>query len=417
MESKSSLESQVEINLQHYPDRQHRIVLAFSGGLDSCVLLDIIKKLLPANRLLAWHVHHGLLDCADEMALFCRETADKHQVPFRLSYLDLEQTMPNLESSARNARYREFERGLVDSDVLLTAHHADDQVETFFLNLFRGSGSAGLRGIAQNRKLSNNDILRPLLEVSRATIYDYAQHHAISWFEDPSNQSSRFDRNYLRHQVIPALKQRWPGMLKSINRVCRIQSETQQILNEVAEADYRLCQVDRRRLNKQALVQLSKARQKNLILYWLRKNQLKSLPVGRLESLITQLQAQHQKNPRIQGDGYEMRIYDNQLFIVKPIETVETEGNYSFDEKDELVLPALKVRLSRKEVFKHLNIADTNQRIHIDFRSNNKPRASEKHRLKRLFQKHRVPPWMRDHTPLVFVDGEFKDILILEADI
>jgi tRNA(Ile)-lysidine synthase len=413
MESPSSLEILVQDILQHYVGRQHRVVLAFSGGLDSCVLIHLLQKALPIDSLLAWHVHHGLLDCADDMALFCRNKAAEYRIEFKLSHLDLDGRLSNLESIARNARYIEFEHGLNDSDLLLTAHHADDQVETFFLNLFRGSGSAGLRGIARQKKLSNNDILRPLLDVPRNTLHDYARRHAIDWFEDPSNQSNRFDRNYLRNQVIPGIKQRWPGMLKSINRVCQIQCETQQILDEVAESDYRLCQLDAKRLDKKALINLSTARQKNLILFWLRKNQLKSLPVGRLESLIAQLQAQHQKNPKIQGDGYEIRIYNNQLFIVKPLEVMDAENSYSFDDKDELVISALKLRLSRKDVFQRLDIADTGQKIQIGFRSDNKPAASDKHRLKRLFQKHRVPPWMRDRTPLVYIDGELKGILVL----
>lgn len=413
MASASSLEILVKDHLQQYVERQYRIVLAFSGGLDSCVLLHLLQKVLPADTLLVWHVHHGLLDCADDMALFCRKKAVEYEIPFKLSHLNLDEAKSNLESIARTARYKTFENGLIESDLLLTAHHADDQVETFFLNLFRGSGSAGLRGIARQKKLSNNEILRPLLEVPRSTLYDYAESHAIEWFDDPSNENKRFDRNYLRHQVIPGIKHRWPGMLKSIRRVCRIQSETQQILDEVAESDYRLCSSDPMRLHKDSLSQLSLARQKNLILYWLRKNQLKSLPVGRLESLITQLQARHQKNPWIQGNGYDIRIYDNQLFIAPPVEAVDADDSYSFDEKNELVIPCLNLRLSRKSFFRHLNIPDTNQEVEIGFRSEHKPHASDKHRLKRLFQKHRIPPWMRDRTPLVFIDGEFKDILIL----
>lgn len=413
MASASSLEILVKDHLQQYVERQYRIVLAFSGGLDSCVLLHLLQKVLPADTLLVWHVHHGLLDCADDMALFCRKKAVEYEIPFKLSHLNLDEAKSNLESIARTARYKTFENGLIESDLLLTAHHADDQVETFFLNLFRGSGSAGLRGIARQKKLSNNEILRPLLEVPRSTLYEYAESHAIEWFDDPSNENKRFDRNYLRHQVIPGIKHRWPGMLKSIRRVCRIQSETQQILDEVAESDYRLCSSDPMRLHKDSLSQLSLARQKNLILYWLRKNQLKSLPVGRLESLITQLQARHQKNPWIQGNGYDIRIYDNQLFIAPPVEAVDADDSYSFDEKNELVIPCLNLTLSRKSFFRHLNIPDTNQEVEIGFRSENKPHASDKHRLKRLFQKHRIPPWMRDRTPLVFIDGEFKDILIL----
>ncbi len=415
MSTESSLERQVEKQLQHFVDAQSKIVLAFSGGLDSCVLLHFLQKSVPNDRLLAWHIHHGLLDCADDMACFCQNRAAEYRVNFKISHLNLVGTQSNLESIAREARYSEFENGLNNSDLLLTAHHADDQVETLLLNLFRGSGSSGLRGIAHEKKLSRIRVLRPLLQVSKIELYEYAKHHVIEWFEDPSNQNDRFDRNYLRQQIVPKIRQRWPGLLKSIERVCQIQSETQHILDEVAQADYRRCHIDSTRLKKEPLVDLSSARQKNLIRYWLRMNQLNSLPTGRLKSLIVQLQAQHQAHPVIQGKGYDIRIYNNQVYVVKPVEKTDLENCYSFNQESELQIPLLEIKIHRKDIFYCLKIKDTGQEIQLGFRTGSLLRASEKHRLKRLFQSYHIPPWMRDRTPLIFIDGILKDLLIFES--
>ena len=408
-----SLESQLEKYLQRHVDGQSVVVLAFSGGLDSCVLLHFLQKIVSSEKLLAWHIHHGLLDCADKMASFCQKKAAEYQVNYKISHLDLDRTQSNLESIAREARYSEFDKGLKASDILLTAHHADDQAETLFLNLLRGSGSAGLRGIAGQRALTKIRVFRPLLEVSRKALHNYAKQYSIEWFEDPSNQSEHFDRNYLRLQILPKIKQRWPGLLKSVQRVCQIQSEVQQILDEVAQADLQVCSFEPLRLKKEALLELSSARQKNVIRYWIRINQFDGLPNGKLESLIAQLQSQQQANPLIRGKDYDIRIYDDQVFIVKPLEIADLQECYSFDDENELHIPLLGLRVCRKDIFQCLHIVDSHQQVQLGFRTESQPQASEKHRLKRLFQKHRTPPWMRDRTLLIFVDGVFKDILVL----
>ncbi len=414
MAMESRLEELVSENLDLSGKRPARIVLAFSGGLDSSVLLYILVSIRCNSELLVWHINHGLLDCAGEMEGFCRRIADQYKVEFKVSHLNLDRNQSNLEAFARQARYAAFEQFLNETDILLTAHHADDQAETLFLNLLRGSGSAGLRGIARNKTLSKTLVSRPLLDISRDTLKEYAKQQSIKWFDDPSNLTERFDRNFLRQQVLPKLKSRWPGYLQSIRRVCHIQSETQQLLDEIGESDYQYCQLDTFRLCQRRLVELSTARQKNVIRYWLRDSQFKSLPVGRLETLIKQLGACQQAQPRIEAIGYDIRIYRGELFIVKKTEHEQAGllSSYSLNSSNALQIKSIGLETTRADVFNRLKIEDNGQSLSLCFRGDGIPPNQAKHRLKRLFQAYHVPPWLRGQTPQIYIDGELKDLLI-----
>ena len=409
---KSRLKQQVAQHFQAYADATDRIVLAFSGGLDSCVLLDILRSVSSTHKLLVWHVNHGLQDCAGDMENFCKRRSTDYQVDFRVSHLKLSDASANLEALARKGRYAEFEKHLTPADLLLTAHHADDQSETLLMNLLRGSGSAGLRGIAENRRLGKAWVLRPLLPVSRDTLAEYARQRSITWFEDPSNQNERFDRNYLRRQVLPALKARWPGYLDSIRRVCRIQSETQQLMDEIGEADYQYCRLEPLRLCQQCLDNLSIVRQKNVIRFWLRINQAACLPTGRLDSLIKQLGAQPHSQPLIQGDGYDIRIYNRQLFMVKPVQQTDLQSCYELNNDDVVRISPLGLEISRAEVFRRLKLVDEGQALSLCFRRYGTAPKPARHRLKRLFQKYHVPPWLRGQTPQIHIDGELTALLL-----
>ncbi len=408
----SRLEEEVSDHLENFINKNTRTVLAFSGGLDSCVLLHILVSIRCVNDLLVWHVNHGLLDCAGEMENFCKRLADQYKVEFKVSHLNLNSQQSNLEARARKARYAVFEQFLGETDILLTAHHADDQAETLFLNLLRGSGSAGLRGIARNKSLGAIRVSRPLLDVSRNMLKEYARLQSIEWVDDPSNEAERFDRNFLRRQILPKLKSRWPGYHQSIRRVCYIQSETQQLLDEVAKIDYQKCRLDAFRLSQKLLVELSVARQKNVIRFWLRKNQLNSLSTGRLEALINQLWADQQAHPVIAATNYEIRIYNRQVFIVKPSEPTGLLASYDLNSNETLQIQVLGLETTRAEVFKRLKIEDNGQSLSLIFRHDGMPLKQVRHRLKHLFQKYHVPPWLRGQTPLIYLDGELMDLFV-----
>jgi len=414
MALESRLYEQLNNSLQLLPASVKRLVLAFSGGIDSCVLLHLLSQRKSEFEILIWHVNHGLIENADEMEMFCEQKVTEYGLELNLSHLHLDGDGSNIEARARIARYQIFTDALGARDCLLTAHHADDQAETFFLNLLRGSGSAGLRGIAAFKWLSKTPMLRPLLSISRADLEHFAEQHQLNWFEDPSNQSERFNRNYLRSQVMPVIKNRWPGYLQSIASVCAIQSETQDLLDDIARQDYQLCQQKTGfhavSLNRNSIDTLSNSRQKNLIRYWLRDQQWESLSQRKLEELVRQLGISQNNSPVIWSKNYCIRAYQDKLFIVPHSVLVKINDSFVIENDRNQNIGQISLNLNKQMIIDRFKIKDCNQSIEIKFRTNLDDGKSMRHRLKHLFQKNRVPPWLRDQTPLVYIDDELIGI-------
>ncbi|HDQ9214135.1 TPA: tRNA lysidine(34) synthetase TilS, partial [Pseudomonas aeruginosa] len=186
--------------------------VAFSGGLDSTVLLHLLAQLarseaLPA--LSALHVHHGLQAAADGWPAHCQAVCRSLGIPLRVERVQVA-VGGSIEQAARDARYRAFQANLGEGQVLLTAQHLDDQAETLLFRLLRGAGLRGLAAMPASRPLGGGRLCRPLLGVSRAELEAYAQTHRLDWVEDPSNQDPRFSRNYLRREIMPRLASHWP---------------------------------------------------------------------------------------------------------------------------------------------------------------------------------------------------------------
>jgi tRNA(Ile)-lysidine synthase len=275
--SKNDLSARLLLNLA--PWRNARAWhIAFSGGLDSTVLLHLLARLaktesLPA--LSAIHVHHGLQAVADAWPEHCRSICDALGVPLQVVRVQV-QPGASLERAARDARYGAFIEATQANEVLLTAQHRDDQAETLLFRLLRGAGVRGLSGIPRQRPLGKGCLLRPLLDATRAELEAYAAEHQLSWIEDPSNQDRQFSRNYLRHQVFPALTMRWPQALATMARSAAHLSEAQALLDDLAQID--LSQaitpsdfdwLGLLSLELAALEKLSAARQRNALSHWL----------------------------------------------------------------------------------------------------------------------------------------------------
>lgn len=201
-----------------------RLLLALSGGLDSMVLLHLLAGLRESAgfALKAAYVHHGLQAQADEWAAFCQAQTAALQVDFQLCHVNLTDPERNIEQQARTLRYQAL-AALLDADTaLLTAHHADDQLETILLALKRGSGLQGLSSIAAQKHFAGTVLLRPLLAFSRAELEQYAVDMQLSYVTDPSNQDDSFDRNFLRQHVLPLLQQRFPAISQTTARSCQL---------------------------------------------------------------------------------------------------------------------------------------------------------------------------------------------------
>jgi tRNA(Ile)-lysidine synthase len=400
--------------LELIPDDIERAYLAYSGGLDSSVLLHLLANSEAAFSVQPWHINHGLLDSASQMEEFCIEQARRYGLDLRVDRLRLGELESNFEAEARRQRYRLFESAVGERECMLTAHHADDQAETVLLNALRGSGSAGLRGIARRRALGRGLLLRPLLDYSRQQLEDYAARHEIAWFNDPSNRNNRFDRNYLRNEVMPAIRARWPGYLAALATTGRQQAETQRLLDEIAALDHRsLAQPAKAgdpTLDLDGLLALSAERCRNLLRYWVRQAGLAAIPGARLDDLMRQLHARRDAMPKIASPGYSIRLYDRRLFLVRDGGLRDCRGAYRFGLEPVIEIEAFGLRTRRAEIFRQLGVADRNQRVTLRYRRDGR-QDGDRHRLKRLFQQQRVPPWERDCVPQVYLDGELAGLL------
>lgn len=259
--------------------------IAFSGGLDSTVLLHLLASLANTETLpplSAVHVHHGLQATADLWPEHCQSVCDTLGVPLRIMRVQV-RPGASLERAARDARYQAFAEVIGAGHVLLTGQHRDDQAETLLFRLLRGAGVRGLAAMAVQRPLADGYLVRPLLDVSREALEAYAHAHQLKWIEDPSNADPRFSRNYLRHRVFPVLTERWPQAVSSLARTAEHLSEAQGLLDELARMDLHAADqpspfpwLPLPSLALAPLCELSGARQRNALRHWL--NPLTRLP-------------------------------------------------------------------------------------------------------------------------------------------
>jgi len=212
-----------------------RLLIAFSGGADSTALADRIAALNSERELLCIHVDHQLDKDSSHRADRAGEIARQIGLDCIIERIDV---IPSAspEAAARKARYAALGRYVAADDILLTAHHADDQVETVLLRLLRGAGPSGLGGIPAVRRFGAGWLMRPLLERSRAEIQDYCRARGLDWIEDPANRCLSADRNFLRHQILPRLRSRWPGLDHGVRRSARLAAEAGLFVEDRARA-------------------------------------------------------------------------------------------------------------------------------------------------------------------------------------
>ncbi|MBS0358412.1 MAG: tRNA lysidine(34) synthetase TilS, partial [Proteobacteria bacterium] len=251
---------------------QH-IYLGYSGGLDSHVLLHALHDLKQRYSLppiTAIHINHGLSPHAHEWESHCEGVCEKLKIPFQSFSIKIsEDKSQSLEEKAREARYQIFSELMKPNDALLTAHQKNDQAETVLYRLFRGTGLKGLSGMSVAMPYVTGYLLRPLLPYTRQELEVYATTHELQWIEDESNTNTRFDRNFIRHSVLPLLKTRWTEVENHLTRVADFSTEAQILLEDLADQDKKFCEGSvSNTLSIQKLLTLTPERQNNVLRYW-----------------------------------------------------------------------------------------------------------------------------------------------------
>ncbi|MES2500449.1 MAG: tRNA lysidine(34) synthetase TilS, partial [Pseudomonadota bacterium] len=268
-----------------------QLIIALSGGLDSCALLHILATLRHSVgfQLSAHHVHHALSPNADAWADFCQTICNQHDIPLIISRVHVNaDSSSGIESAARQVRYRAlFSK---NTGFICTAHHQDDQAETLLLQLARGAGVKGLAAMAPldaKRKL-----LRPLLSISRAELEQYAQQHQLAWIEDESNLNQQFDRNFMRHSILPSLMQQYPAITQNLARSAAHLAEANDLLDELAASDAKACFADNQAISQlllPPLMLLNQSRINNVLRWWLAQNHVAMPSTTQLQQIAMQL--------------------------------------------------------------------------------------------------------------------------------
>jgi len=396
--------------LQQLPRVSHYHV-AFSGGVDSHVLLHLLadqREKLPGD-LAAVHVNHQIQQHSGDWEAHCRSVCEALDIPCRFLRVDGKARRgESPEAAARTARYRALADWLPVDTVLLTAQHQDDQAETLLLQLLRGAGPRGLASMPVETRLGNGRLVRPLLDIRRTDILDYAHQQRLCWVEDPSNVDTRYDRNLLRHRVMPELQQHWPGVSKVLARAATHQADQLELADALAAQDGAACHGPDEGLLLTGLRALSPARQRNLIRFQVAEQGLPLPSQAVLERILEEvLTRREDASPYVHWKGAEVRRYHDRLFIMPPLPEQNPASRFAWDLCDPLVLEHAGGVLSVHAVTGNgLRIPAGTGDVQVRFRQGGESLQpagrGHHHRLKKLFQEWRVPDWERERVPLVY---------------
>lgn len=383
--------------------------LAYSGGLDSHVLLYAcaqIRQQQPTLNFHAIHIDHGLQAVSSAWAQHCQTVCDTLHIP--LKCIELQLSIPDgesLEAVARTARYQAFAQCVGEGEYLLTAHHQDDQAETLLLNLLRGSGVAGLAAMPVKRVLGKGYLARPLLNLPHAQLSRYAQQYHLNYIDDPSNAHVKFDRNYLRHVVMPVLNERWNATSANIARAAQWQAE-QLELTELLLAQ-RLPQVigtQAHTLSVKQLLAQPLILQKQLIRHWLKQQGFTMPSAAKLQQIIASvLLAKGDANPCVTWRGCEIRRYQDDVYALKPYRLDKTQV-WTWDDLTQPLLLGEQGTLDPAvlaELLPHL----TQKKLSVRFRQGGERVLRYRLHsleLKNVLQELGLPPWERERVPLIY---------------
>lgn len=415
------------------------IWIALSGGLDSVVLLNLLansKRYL--KRLKAIHVHHGLSENADEWQLFCQQLCAQLNVPLTVKKVTVISRNQGLEQAARKARYNAFSEELKAGEYLITAHHGDDQIETFFQRLMRGAGIQGLSAMADARNEKHYVLLRPLLSCQRSQLADYANTKRLNWIEDESNHDQRFDRNWWRHKVLPMLWARYPGRQASVLRSIEQLHRDHEVLQELLQPKLEICLTDSiwpgtvsQKLQLSQLSKHSQPVQACILRTWFRLNGINSPSAIQLQCVFSEIiAAQADKQPELLLDGHVLRRFDNALFLCHAERGTHAQ-NMSVrlpesDDGNEKSFAAINWQSGKLQVKANSRNGDAEPLLPGNYTLMAakrisagliRPHGRPAKKLKHIWQEHKIPPWLRSQWPCLVADnGDLVSVINLVVD-
>ena len=408
------------IERQIKPLLPNKFCIAFSGGMDSTVLLHVMKNIIDEkSQIRAIHINHNIVDNSKVWTRTCKSICKNFGIDIEIISLEVTHNGYGLEAAARDERYKKLKEKLYENEYLLTAHHEEDQMETVFLRMARGTGLDGLQGINEKYSFGEGIIFRPMLEVSKTSVMDYAKEHQLKWVEDSSNQDTHFDRNFLRKKIIPQFRERWPSIASSVSRLSQLSAQNIKILNQIAEEDIGpIANMNELPLAK--LLDKSFERANNMLRYIILANGMSIPSMKTLQDGLKEMLDPETDKSVIAWKDYCIRKYKNHLYFLS---NSDLEPN-----KVDVRIPweiGKTVNLGEnigtiEATFIHgdgLSIEKCENKLTISYRQGGELIKPIGHRinksLKNLFQENQILPWMRDKIPLIY----YQDELVSVADL
>lgn len=384
------------------PPRAGACLVGFSGGLDSTVLLHLLAADadIRGNGLRAIHVHHGLHADADAWAAHCQRSCDALDVPLSIVRVDVDGASGlGLEGAARDARHRAFAQALRDDEILALAHHRDDQAETFLLRALRGSGVDGLAAMRPWRAYANGWLWRPLLDVARDALQAHATAHDLAWIEDASNRDPRFDRNFLRNEVMPLLRKRWPQASDNLARCAALNAQAADLLELEDASALRRAMRDDRTLDVDSLRAIPRERRARVLRRWIGGLGLPPLPgngIARIETDL--LPARADAEACFAWCGARIRRWRDVLHADSTRDPLPVDWSQAWDGTTPLRLPT-------GDTLSLLGADRFDQPLRVHARQGGErivlPGRGHSHALKNMLQEAGMPPWQRERLPLL----------------
>jgi tRNA(Ile)-lysidine synthase len=379
------------------------LAVGYSGGLDSTALLHALNQHAPQLALRAVHVCHHLQPDAERWAEQCEAQCREWDVAFTRLDIAVDPAGRGVEAAARTARYGAITETLARGEALVTAHHLQDQAETFLLQALRGSGPQGLAAMPTTAALAAASHWRPWLAVSQQAIRDYASHHGLSWVEDPSNADPDVARSFLRTQVLPLIETRWAQAAGTLARSAAHAQEAAEAIDTLAEIDLQQVADTANTLACRALGALPTARCKQVVRRWLRTAGRDTPDHRHLDQIVRLLAARGVASPIVHFADTDVRRFDGRLYCMPALAPAPGKTTIAWGGDDMLTLPNGCGTLEFEDA------PAKEQALTIGFRRGGESllQADGGHRrLKDVLREAGVPPWVRERMPLIHVDGE-----------
>ena len=379
------------------------------------MLLHLLYRLRNeiTSELRVLHVNHGINAGALQWSRHCAAVCKGLGLELVVERIDIDRPLgTSIESWARNQRYTLLARHMQSGDLLLTAHHQQDQAETLLLQLLRGAGVKGLAAMPRLREFCGGWHVRPLLDFTRPQILSYAVQADLQWIEDDSNLDESLDRNFLRRQIWPRLQQHWPGLSRTLARVANHQAQAASLLEDLARQDLGSLRLQEGSILDNRLLQsISRPRLANLLRYWLQELALPTPNAGKLQQVIEDvIHSSYQAGPCVRWKNAEIRRYRYGVYAqtVLPEHDPDLILDWNLQESCGIPVGTLQARLAQGRGIRCTAVPG--EKLQIRYRKGGerlKPAGSEHHKpLKKLFQQRGILPWYRDRIPLLYAGDD-----------